>query len=77
MRVPVFFESTQLLTLNTAVQNFPFVCLALYGEAEDMQELEYPRAKSSRQLPKALKQKLAARASILYPELLATLNIDS
>lgn len=43
--------------------------LALYSEAEDMQELEYPRAKSSRQLPKALKQKLVDRAEILYPEL--------
>ena len=43
--------------------------LALYGEADDMQELEYPRAKSSRQLPRALKQRLAGRAAILYPEL--------
>ena len=43
----------------------------LYGEEQDMLELEYPRAKSSRQLPRALKQKLLDRAAILYPELIA------
>ena len=42
----------------------------LYGEEQDMLELEYPRAKSSRQLPRALKQKLLDRATILYPELI-------
>jgi hypothetical protein len=45
--------------------------VALYGEPGDMKELEYPRAKSARQLPKALKQKLADRAALLYPELVA------
>ncbi|MCK5354225.1 MAG: Hint domain-containing protein [Methyloprofundus sp.] len=42
----------------------------LYGEEQDMLELEYPRAKSSRQLPRALKQKLLDRVAILYPELI-------
>ncbi len=41
---------------------------ALYGEQSVMQELDYPRAKSYRQIPKALKDKLAARCEKLYPE---------
>jgi len=45
--------------------------LALYGEADDMQEQEYPRAKSSRQFSRTLKQKSIDRAEILYPELIA------
>ncbi len=36
--------------------------LALYPEAIVMQELTYPRAKSARQLPRKLKQKLLTRA---------------
>ncbi len=42
--------------------------MKLYPENRDMQELEYPRAKSWRQLPRHIKQALEERKNILFPE---------
>jgi len=40
---------------------------ALYPEEHFMEELDLPRAKSSRQLPRQFKQQLLDRAQMLYP----------
>lgn len=43
--------------------------VALYGEAPvATDELEVPRVKSPRQLPAAIKTRLAARAALLLPQ---------
>lgn len=43
--------------------------VALYGEpTEEMNELDMPRAKSVRQLPRKLKEKLHQRAVELFPD---------
>jgi hypothetical protein len=44
---------------------------ALYPEGKPIVEMPYPRAKSHRQLPMAMKRRLEARASELYEAILA------
>jgi len=40
--------------------------LALYPDGRNVAEMEFPRAKSHRQVPKALREKLAARGEALF-----------
>lgn len=39
------------------------------GDVAPIEEMRWPRAKSRRQTPMALRQKLAARAALALPEL--------
>ena len=62
---------------ETFIDNVPRQCLdnysefeALYGAApEPMQELPQPRARSARQVPYAIRERIAAAAAVLVPAL--------
>jgi hypothetical protein len=41
---------------------------ALYPEGRNVREMEYPRAKAYRQVPNAIRERLAARAQVLFAE---------
>lgn len=66
----IFAENTPAETFidNASLRDFDNYedYALLYPQAHEMQELPTPRAKSARQLPKALKQQLAFRAQQLY-----------
>ncbi len=44
---------------------------ALYGNAVAIVEMDYPRAKSARQVPQAIRNRLMARAEAIYGKVLA------
>jgi hypothetical protein len=72
----VLAENTPTETFidNATMQEFDNYAdyAAMYPDEHEMIELDIPRAKSSRQLPRALKQGLVARAAEqLYPSLLS------